>query len=189
MNSHLLVSIRITLVLLVVTCAIYPAVVWGIGQVAFRDEANGSLVMHEGKVVGSSLIGQTFNGDQYFHPRPSAAGNGYDASASSGSNLGPTSKKLRDRIAEARAAGTPAVADALTTSGSGLDPHISPEYARLQIERVARARGIPAADVEQLVAARTEGRFLGVYGEPRVNVLLLNLDLDKRQSAHRASIR
>ncbi len=189
MNNHLLVSIRITLVLLVVTCAIYPAVVWGIGQIAFREEANGSLVMRDGKVVGSSLIGQAFNGDQYFHPRLSAAGNGYDASASGGSNLGPTSQKLRDRIAAAKPDRRAIPADALTASASGLDPHISPENALSQIERVARARGISNTDVEQLVAARTEGRFLGVYGEPRVNVLLLNLDLDQRQSAHRAPIR
>lgn len=189
--NHLLVSIRMTLVLVVVTCAIYPAVVWGIGQVAFREEANGSLVMRDGKVIGSSLIGQGFTAERYFHSRPSAAGDGYDASASGGSNLGPTSRKLLERTTEAmKPFGVHAVpVDAITTSASGLDPHISPENARLQIARVAGARGITADDVERMVVARTESRFLGLYGEPRVNVLLLNLDLDRRQSAHRASLR
>ncbi|HEV7767686.1 MAG TPA: potassium-transporting ATPase subunit C [Thermoanaerobaculia bacterium] len=172
--KNVLVSIRTTLVLLVITCAIYPLLVWGIGQVAFRDQANGSLVMRDGKVIGSSLIGQSFTTERYFHSRPSAVD--YNAMASGGSNLGPTSRKLRERGGE-------------STSGSGLDPHISPESARAQIERVARARGITNAEIERLVTERTEGRFLGVYGEPRVNVLLLNLALDERQSESRAATR
>jgi len=186
MKEHLLTSIRITLVLVVLLCGIYPAVVWGIGRVAFRDSADGSLLQRDGKVVGSSLIGQSFTAAKYFHSRPSAAGSGYDAMASSGSNFGPTSQKLNDRVTESIAAwhdtrpanGIPA--DAVTTSGSGLDPHISPENARSQAARIARERQMPVAELNTLIDERTEGRFLGIYGEPRVNVLLLNLALDER---------
>lgn len=175
MKRDLQIAIRTTFVLLVLVSGVYPAIVWAIGQVAFRDQANGSLIVRDGRVVGSSLIGQSFTSDRYFHPRPSAVN--YDASASGGSNLGPASRKLHDRIA---AAGMPdAPIDAVTTSASGLDPHISPAFALLQAPRVARARGVGEARVRALIAQRVERRFLGVYGEPRVNVLLLNLDLDE----------
>lgn len=180
MKQHITIAVRTTLVLLVLVSVVYPAVVWAIGQVAFRDKANGSLVTRERAVVGSSLIGQTFASDRYFHPRPSAAGSGYDAAASGGSNLGPTSQKLRDRIAaDVKKLGSKNVpADAVTTSGSGLDPHISPAFALLQVPRVARARRVDEGRVRELVERHVEGRFLGVYGEPRVNVLLVNLALD-----------
>jgi K+-transporting ATPase ATPase C chain len=185
-KEHLLISIRITIALLVITCGLYPLAVWAIGQTVFHHKANGSLLEQNGKVIGSELIGQNFAADRYFHPRPSAAGNdGYDGTASGGSNLGPTSKKLRDTIndriskyADTKPAGG-IPADAVTASASGLDPHISPENAFSQAARVARARGLPVAQVESMIRARTEGRFLGIYGEPRVNVLLLNLDIDK----------
>ena len=186
MIEHIKISLRITVALLIITCGLYPALVWGIGQVAFRHQANGSLIERNGKVIGSELIGQNFAGEHYFHPRPSAAGtDGYDGTASGGSNLGPTSKKLRDTINDRMtkyadtkpAGGIPA--DAVTTSASGLDPHISPENALSQSARVARATGLAVTQVESMIHARTEGRFLGIYGEPRVNVLLLNLDLDK----------
>lgn len=165
MREHLLPALRTTLVLLVLTCGVYPATVWAIGQLAFREQANGSLIVRDGRVIGSSLIAQGFTSDRYFHPRPSAVN--YDATASGGSNLGPTSKKLRERGG--------------TTSASGLDPHITPEDALAQTARVARARGLDASFVRTLVAQHIEGRFLGVYGDPRVNVLLLNLDLDAQR--------
>ena len=190
MTQHLVISIRITIVLLVITCGLYPLAVWGVGQIAFRHQANGSLIVRNGKIVGSELIGQNFAGDRYFHPRPSAAGNnGYDGMASGGTNLGPTSKKLRDDINRrvskypdtTPANGIPA--DAVTSSASGLDPHISPENALSQSARVARANGIALARVEEMIRNRTERRFLGIFGEPRVNVLLLNLALDDSQAA------
>jgi K+-transporting ATPase ATPase C chain len=186
MLEHIKISLRITVALLIITCGLYPAIVWAIGQAAFRHQANGSLIEEKGTVIGSELIGQNFAGARYFHPRPSAAGNdGYDGTASGGSNLGPTSKKLLDTINDRvtkypdtrPAGGIPA--DAVTASASGLDPHISPENALSQAARVARATGIPLTQVESMIHARTEGRFLGIYGEPRVNVLLLNRDLDK----------
>lgn len=186
MVEHIKISLRITVVLLLITCGFYPALVWAIGQVAFRHQANGSLIEQNGKVVGSELIGQNFAGNRFFHPRPSAAGtDGYDGTASGGTNFGPTSKKLLDSINDRvskypdtkPAGGIPA--DAVTASASGLDPHISPENALSQSARVARASGLPLAQVESLIHARTEGRFLGIYGEPRVNVLLLNLDIDR----------
>jgi len=162
----------------------YPYAILGIGQAAFPAAANGSLIMRDGTVVGSALIGQPFADPRYFWPRPSAAGNGYDAANSSGSNLGPTSQKLMDRIGETittlRGTGVvgPLPADAVTASGSGLDPDISPAYATLQTARVAAARSLPVETVDQLVAANTETPFLGFFGEPRVNVLKLNLALD-----------
>ncbi len=191
MTKHLLASIRVYLVLTLLLGLVYPAVVWGIGRLAFRNAADGSLLRRKegdrpGPVVGSSLIGQSFSSRNLFHGRPSAAGEkGYDPTASGGTNLGPTSKKLaesvKDAVASMRAenpgAGSSVPADAATSSASGLDPHISPENALWQVPRVSRATGIPEAELLAMVQRRTEGRFLGLFGERRVNVLLLNLDL------------
>jgi len=174
MKDHLLISVRMTVVLVVLTCGAYPLLVFAVGQLAFRDKANGSLISHHGRVAGSELIGQSFTSDRFFHSRPSASN--YDATASGGTNLGPTSKKLRDAIA---AAATDAPADAVTSSASGLDPHISPANALAQVARVARANGLPEAQVRTLVTQYTEERFIGVFGEPRVNVLLLNLAVSR----------
>jgi K+-transporting ATPase ATPase C chain len=179
-----------TLVLAAVCCGLYPLIVFAIAQTAFRDRANGSLLVDErGVIRGSRLLGQNFTADRFFHPRPSAAGNGYDAANSSGSNLGPTSQKLndliKDRIAEYRQEnrlgdGEPVPADAVTASGSGLDPHISVRNAELQAARVAKARSLPVGQVRALIRRHTEGPQAGVLGEPGVNVLLLNLALDER---------
>jgi len=185
MKNHLLISIRMTVILTLITCGIYPLAVYAVGQLAFRDKANGSLIERGGHVIGSDLIGQPFTSERYFHSRPSAAGNdGYDGTASGGTNFGPTSKKLADSIAAAVKTfdvHTNVPADAVTASASGLDPHISPENAYAQSARVARANGMSLDAVHALIARHTEGRFLGVFGEPRVNVLLLNLDLDKHR--------
>jgi len=179
-----------TLVLAVVCCGIYPLIVFGISQVIFRDKANGSLIVSaDGTVRGSKLLGQTFANPKYFHPRPSAAGNGYDATSSGGSNLGPTSEKLRDaikeRIATYRAENglsetDPVPADAVTASGSGLDPHISLQNTELQAARVAKVRGLNEDKVRELVRQNTDERNLGLFGEPGVNVLRLNLALDEQ---------
>ena len=185
--AELLASIAATLLLAVLCCGIYPAVVWAVGQGLFSHKANGSLVRVDGKVAGSSLLAQGFTAPKYFHPRPSAAGQGYDAANSSGTNLGPTSKTLiedvKQRVADYRTEnGLPpearVPADAVTSSASGLDPHISVRNASLQAARVAKARGIGEKDVLAKVGAHTEGRTLGFLGEPRVNVLTLNLSLD-----------
>jgi len=174
----------------VVTGLAYPFVITGISQGLFHRQANGSIITRDGVPVGSSLAGQGFSNSKYFHGRPSAAGtDGYDASASSGSNLGPTSRALADRVAwdVARVREENGLApdaripvDAVTASASGLDPHISPAYAALQAPRVARARGVPESAVRALVGRFTDGSTLGVLGEPRVNVLLLNLALDEQ---------
>lgn len=188
MWKQMMPGLRMTLLLTVLTGLLYPGVVTALCQVLFPSQANGSFVAREGKTVGSSLIGQGFTRPEYFHPRPSAAGNdGYDASLSTGSNLGPTSRKLFERVkgsvAQVRkedgGATAPVPADLVTTSASGLDPHISPAAAAPQIQRVAAARSKTAGDIERLVARCTEGRDLGFLGEPRVNVLQLNLALDR----------
>ncbi len=177
-----------TLILAVVCCGIYPLIVFGIGQALFADKANGSLIVDaRGTVVGSKLIGQNFSADKYFHPRPSAAGNGYDSTSSGGSNLGPTSQKLADSIKQnvadyrtqnGLAANAPVPADAVTASASGLDPHISVENAQIQAARVAKARGLKVEDVKALIPQYTDPADLGFLGDPGVNVLRLNLALD-----------
>ena len=163
----------------------YPLAVTGVTQMAFPHQAEGSLVRLGGKVVGSELIGQNFAKAEYLHPRPSAAGDkGYDASNSSGSNLGPMSEDLAKRVAgsakdlAAENGGAPVPADAVTTSGSGLDPHISPEFAAFQLPRVAAARGVAVDKLADVIVAHTEGRWLGIFGQPHVNVLAVNLALD-----------
>ena len=185
--AELRASIAATLLLAVLCCGIYPVAVWAVGQGLFSQNANGSLVRVDGKVAGSSLLAQGFTAPKYFHPRPSAAGQGYDAVNSGGTNLGPTSKKLtedvKQRVADYRAenglsSDTPVPADAVTSSASGLDPHISVRNALLQAARVAKARGIGEKDVLAKVEAHTEGRTLGFLGESRVNVLTLNLSQD-----------
>src|SRR5512141_379982 len=185
--AELRASIAATLLLAVVCCGIYPVIVWAAGQGLFSLESNGSLVRVDGKVAGSSLLAQGFTAPKYFHPRPSAAGQGYDAVHSGGTNLGPTSKKLiedvKQRVAGYRAenglsSDTPVPADSVTSSASGLDPHISVRNALLQAARVAKARGIGEKDVLAKIEAHTEGRTLGFLGESRVNVLALNLSLD-----------
>lgn len=186
--SEIRSAVLVTLILAAVCCGIYPLVVFGLGQVLFHEKANGSLIVDaSGTVRGSRLLGQQFSGEKYFHSRPSAAGNGYDASSSSGSNLGPTSQKLRDNIAQnvtdyrsqnGLAANAPVPADAVTASGSGLDPHISVENATIQASRVAKARGLTIDKVKALIAQHTDPASLSVLGDPGVNVLELNLALD-----------
>jgi K+-transporting ATPase ATPase C chain len=207
MLKQMLISIRITIILLVIVCGAYPFVVWGISQIAFHYQANGSLVRNaQGVVIGSELLGQSFSRPEYFQPRPSAAGNGYDPTQSGGTNLGPTSDKLingihkpnlkngqpdpsdfdgvKDLAREYRQENNLAPdalvpVDAVTRSASGLDPHISLANAALQLPRVAKARGMSDADVQKLVDENTQGRGLGFLGEPCLNVLMVNLALDK----------
>ena len=189
MRPTFLIAVRTTLVTLVLTGIAYPLLVTGLAQALFPDRANGSLVRDErGRVAGSELIGQRFSSPAYFQPRPSAAGEGYDAAASGGSNLGPTSRKLRERAAaeskrlraeNPEAPGLVPV-ELVAASASGLDPHLSPTAALWQVPRVARARGLEQARVEAVVGEYAEGRDWGFLGEPRVNVLLLNLALDRQ---------
>jgi K+-transporting ATPase ATPase C chain len=184
MKNHLIVAMKFTLITTLLFGLLYPLAVTGLSHLFFPKQANGSLIERNGQILGSRLIGQPFTSDKYFHSRPSAAGSGYDATASSGSNLGPTNKQLVDRVKQDVAKlqqenpGVAIPADLVTTSGSGLDPDISPAAAEFQIPRIARARGISAGTLRPLVARHTQQRQWGILGEARVNVLELNLDLD-----------
>ena len=192
--TELKTSVLLTLVFAVLLCGAYPLAVWAGAQTFFADKANGSLITDkDGTVRGSRLLAQSFTSDKYFQPRPSAAGTGYDATASSGTNFGPTSQKLADafkanvaayRTANHLAPDAPVPADAVTSSASGLDPHISLTNAKLQATRVAQARGLDLAKVTALVAAHTADRDWQIFGEPTVNVLLLNVALDGAEPAH-----
>lgn len=187
-------AIALTFVLMIITGLVYPGIVTGLAQLLFPRQANGSLIVaSNGQVVGSELIGQSFSRPEYFHPRPSAAGAGYDDTLSSGTNKGPTDLKLADTlikqavdslVAQDSAVKGQIPSDMVTSSGSGLDPHISPAAAQLQIARVARTRAVPVSKIEALVAAHTEGRQFGFLGDARVNVLALNLALDSAFSTH-----
>jgi K+-transporting ATPase ATPase C chain len=185
MKKNLVTAFLMTVATTILLGLVYPLVVTGLAQVLFRDKANGQIIYRQGQAVGSRIIGQPFTGPRYFHSRPSAAGNGYDAANSNGSQLGPTNQKLIDRItadlatAHSENSGRPVPIDLVTTSASGLDPHISPEAAEFQVTRVARERRLPEEAVRDLVQKHTEGRDLGLFGETRVNVLALNLALDE----------
>ena len=190
--SELRISVTMTVVLAVLVCGVYPIAVFALGQGLFPGKAGGSLLYHNGTIIGSELLGQKFESPQYFHSRPSAAGSGYDGMASGGSNLGPTSKDLMDKVQErlkkyreenALSEDTPVPADAVTASGSGLDPHISVENALIQVGRVAKVRGWAIGNVNELVRKYTAQRTFGLLGEPRVNVLLLNLALDQKEKS------
>ena len=186
---ELRISLMATFGLALILCGFYPVIIWTLAQGLFPAKVNGSLVFHKGTLVGSSLLAQGFTDPKYFHPRPSTAGQGYDAEHSGGSNLGPTSKKLvdgvRQRVEKYRTENElspdlPVPADAVTASSSGLDPHISIKNALLQAKRVAKARDLNLEAIMRKVEVHTQGRTFGILGEPRVNVLMLNLDLDGR---------
>ncbi len=185
MLNQLKPALILTILLTLLTGLLYPLAVTGVARILFPHRAGGSLVEKDGTIVGSELIGQRFSRPGYFHPRPSAAGAGYDAAASSGSNLGPLSGTLIERVDSLRRSlertnpGTPVPVELVTASGSGLDPHLSPAGAEFQIPRVARERGMPEERVRELVRAHIEGRQFGLLGEPRVNVLALNMALDR----------
>jgi len=189
MWEQILPGLRIKLLMTVVLGVIYPLAMTGLSQLLFPNKANGSLITQSDKVIGSELIGQNFTKPEYFHPRPSAAGIGYDAANSAGSNFGPTNQKLIDRVKasieqvrkENPDYAGPIPADLVTASASGLDPHLSPDSARVQSARVAKTRGVSVERVNQLVSQFTEGPTLGLLGEPRVNVLKLNLALDQQR--------
>jgi potassium-transporting ATPase KdpC subunit len=189
MKKNLITSVLMTVATTVLLGIIYPLVVTGLAQLLFPDKANGQLIRNHGQVVGSRIIGQAFSGSGYFHSRPSNAGTGYDAQNSNGSQLGPTNGQLIDRVKadttslHAENPNLPVPIDLVTSSASGLDPHISPAAAAFQIPRVAKARGISEDELDRLVIAHTEGRQFGFLGEPRVNVLELNLDLDSHSHA------
>ena len=193
MRKNLITAVLMTIVTTVLLGLVYPLVVTGLAQVIFPDQANGSLIRRvDGTLLGSRLIGQPFSSPGYFHSRPSAAGAiGYDAGSSSGSNLGPTNQKLVDRVKvdvaklQVESPGKPVPIDLVTTSASGLDPHISPAAAEFQLPRVARERGVNEDELRRLVQAHTQGRQFGFLGEPTVNVLELNLDLDNRYAGRR----
>jgi potassium-transporting ATPase KdpC subunit len=186
MKKNLITAVLMTVATTILLGIVYPLVVTGIAQVIFPKQANGQLIQKSGQTVGSRIIGQGFSGTSYFHSRPSAAGNGYDAANSAGSNFGPTNRKLIDRVkgdvasAQADSPGTSVPIDLVTTSASGFDPHITPAAAEYQLPRVAKERGTTVDQLHALLAKHTEGRQLGVLGEPRVNVLELNLELDER---------
>jgi potassium-transporting ATPase KdpC subunit len=186
MKKNLVTSVLMTIATTILLGIVYPLVVTGLSQVLFSKKANGQFIEANGKIVGSRIIGQAFSSPGYFHSRPSAAGNGYDATASNGSQWGPTNQKLMDRVkgdvaaAQAENPGTPIPIDLVTASGSGLDPEISPAAAAFQIPRIAKVRGISETQIRELVAGHTENRQWGFLGEPRVNVLELNLELDKQ---------
>lgn len=186
MKKNLLIAFLMTIVTTILLGIIYPLVITGLAQVFFKEKANGQLIVQNGQVIGSRIIGQAFTGPSYFHSRPSNAGNGYDAANSNGSQLGPTNHQLIDRVKgdvatnQADNPGQPVPVDLVTASGSGLDPDISPAAAEFQVPRVAKERGVSAQELRQLIARHTEGRQFGFLGEPRVNVLELNLELDQR---------
>lgn len=187
MKKNLVTALLYTVITTILLGIVYPLVITALAQVFFKGKANGQLIARNGVAVGSRILAQPFTGEAYFHPRPSAAGpNGYDAANSGGSNLGPTNRKLVDRVKtvtaelQVQGPGTPVPIDLVTTSASGLDPDITPAGAQFQIPRVARARGISPSDLARLVAEHSEGRTFGFLGEPRVNVLELNLALDEK---------
>jgi len=192
MKKNLITAVLMTIATTVLLGIVYPLVVTGLAQLIFPRQANGQLIRKDGKIIGSAIIGQGFSGAAYFHSRPSAAGNGYDAANSNGSQYGPTNQKLVDRVngdvAKLRAEnpGVPVPVDLVTTSGSGLDPHITPAAAKFQVHRVAAERKASETEIERLIAEHTENRQWGFLGEPRVNVLELNLALDERFPQHAA---